>query len=482
MRALALLTVLLLAGFLMTSHLQVPFANSMHGHNNAWYGLAARNYGRYGVVALRGAMCLQAGAPVADPRLYLHHPPLVALLVRASFLAFGEGEWQTRIVPLVLSLVAVALWFALLVEVFPARPLVATIGALLAASTPLWAYYATMADPQGAGVLCALAGALLFCARWQRTHARSDLLGAQAFLLFGYLCDWPTFLAAGLMALWLWRAGGSGRAAIAVLAPAALIGTALIAWAMLYRGRGVPFGEAFASRALLAPGQSLGDALAAVGRHHLAGFCLPLALAGWIGAAAATLALVRGRLAPREALLLVPLATGVIYVLAFLPGAAIHDYWQIYLAPGLALPVCLVLDLGLAHPRARRWALGLAVGAVVIACVHGYRVSRERWRDENVPELQMKDVGREVAALTQPSERVATTLDPNLPLLFYSDRHFLFGVASLAQLMPQREAIRDLGAWLTRDRGESTAERAAGPYLQGPTRVGGYRIWAIRHP
>jgi hypothetical protein len=118
----------------------------------------------------------------------------------------------------------------------------------------------------------------------------------------------------------------------------------------------------------------------------------------------------------------------------------------------------------------------------VIACVHGYRVSRERWRDENGPELQVKDVGREVAALTQPNERVATTLDPNLPLLFYSDRHFLFGVASLAQLMPQRDAVRDLGAWLTRDSGEATAERAAGPFLQGPTRVGGYRIWAIRHP
>src|SRR5262245_19797312 len=143
MRAHTPLAVLLLAGFMMASHLRVPFANSMHGHNNAWYGLVARNYARYGVVSLRGAMCLESGPKVPEPRLYLHHPPLIGLLVHASFLAFGEGEWQTRVVPLALSLFAVALWFALLREVFPARPLVAMVGALLAASTPLWTYYAT---------------------------------------------------------------------------------------------------------------------------------------------------------------------------------------------------------------------------------------------------------------------------------------------------------------------------------------------------
>jgi hypothetical protein len=333
MRALALLTVLLLAGFLMTSHLQVPFANSMHGHNNAWYGLAARNYGRYGVVALRGAMCLQAGprSPTRGSTSIILRSWRCSCARVSSPSAKGNGRRASCRSSL--SLAAVALWFALLLEVFPERPLVATIGALLAASTPLWTYYATMADPQGAGVLGALAGALFFCARWQRTRARADLLGAQAFLLFGYLCDWPTFLAAGLIALWFWRAGGSGRAAIAMLVPAALIAAALIAWALLYRGRGVPFGEAFASRALLANGQSLGDVLAAVGRHHLAGFCPPLALAGWIGAAAATVALVRGRLAPargtapraarhrRDLRARLPARRGDPRLLADLPGA-----------------------------------------------------------------------------------------------------------------------------------------------------------------
>src|SRR5262245_7727840 len=113
---LALLAVLAVSSFLMATHLTAPFASSMSGHNNAWYSLAARNYQRYGVVSLRAAMCLEPGAPVAEPRVYLHHPPLIALLVLASFELFGEGEWQTRVVPLALSLLAVAMWFAFLRE------------------------------------------------------------------------------------------------------------------------------------------------------------------------------------------------------------------------------------------------------------------------------------------------------------------------------------------------------------------------------
>ena len=105
--------------------------------------------------------------------------------------------------------------------------------------TPLFCYYGSMVDPQGSGVILAIAGALWCTVRWQKCGRRRFLMGAQLFLVYGYGTDWLVFLAGGLLGLWLlWVRGRRGLAAATVFwGTAFLCGAFLLFWTFLVTAR-----------------------------------------------------------------------------------------------------------------------------------------------------------------------------------------------------------------------------------------------------
>ncbi len=240
-KVLGLLAVLLLTGLLTSQGLGAPFDDSDQGWGGAFYSLAARNLLRYPPDTTLLAMCVEPGALAPAPEVYFNHPPMVAWLVALSFSVFGEAEWAARLPLWLLSLGAAGALYGLLLRLGPRdgareRALWAAAGALAAVGCPAWVYYGSMVDPQGSGVLFAVALACLGAARWLEGGRRADAALCLGALGFGFLFDWPVYLAAAGLALGALRTGRRrAAAAVAGLTAAAAAGTAV--WIAAAYGR-----------------------------------------------------------------------------------------------------------------------------------------------------------------------------------------------------------------------------------------------------
>ncbi|MFO0980233.1 MAG: glycosyltransferase family 39 protein [Planctomycetota bacterium] len=491
-RALAasLLLLLLLAwsAWLMARGLDRPFENDMHGGNGAFYSLVARNFRRYPVAQLAGVMCIEPGASVREPAIYTHHPPMIGWLVWLSFALFGEGEWQARVVTLVLALLAVIALFVWLRAAFPDSLLAPFTATVLTWASPIAAHYATMPDPQGAGVMLAMFVALGGAARWQRDPRARHLVVVQLGLAFGYLFDWPAFLTALMLTWWLWcsREPRARHAAAWVGGGVLACGTVLLAWlAFMPRGPLPSLGQAFLERTAAGLDDlSIAQALRQILVLHARAFSLPTSIAGLIALVWLVACWRRPATDRSHALLLIPLGTGVCHVLLFLGGAAIHDYWQIYLAPGLALPAAwAVARMARWGPRWQHAALAASLALALTTSVAAVRFS-ERERAAGASQaLELKQLGLLLNRRVALEGYVAVPMPRCLPLLYYADRKTVwrFTPAVLADVW-QSLGVQ-LGAVVL---GAAEQFLDTSPLVRagwsGPVAVGRYRVWTRDPP
>jgi 4-amino-4-deoxy-L-arabinose transferase-like glycosyltransferase len=473
------LAIAALVAALMGRGLDAPFDMSSHqGWNGAYYSIVGRNYLRYGPGPLYLAMCMEGGAVVERPHVYLNHPPMIGLLVAASFALFGAGEAQARAVALSLSQVAALLLYVCLVRCLRGRWLAAAAATILSVSAPVWALYGAMPDPQGAGVMVGVFGAMAAVAGWAQTGRRRDLLAAHAFLLFGFLMDWPAFFAPPALAAWLLALRGARArgAALGLLAHALVAGAGLLLWAHVVGQRFPATGllNALSHHVLLdgAPQVApLSGHLAQLARHHAAGFFLPVSIGGALGALVLLGRLLRRRGA-EQGLLLVPLVVGALHVALFRAGAHAHDYWQCYLAPGLALPLVAVLAGGRGA-----WRAIVLVLLVASSVVFGFaRVAA--W---SVPSAETgRQVGNAIAAAVAEHEPVASTAPRSVPIEYYSDRKLLWQWRDAAELARRWDPARPpVGAFLV-DNDHREGFRVLTDRFGPGVRIGHLTLWDLR--
>ncbi len=488
------LALVLGAGLHLSPGTGAPFDRSFQGWNPAWYGIAARNLLRRGLVELRFGMVLDCGFPSPKPVFYTDHPPLTALLCAGSFALFGEGEVQARGIALLLSALSAGLFFLFLRELPLSSLSTAFLGTALYLGTPLAAYYGNMLDPQGSGVLFSMAGSLWAAARWARLGKRGDLLLSLAFLTFGLFYDWPAFLLAGFLGFWALRAFPGRpllqRISFWLLAGAA--GILLLAWILSLQGEAPSQGgglwAALKHRSILgglrdAKGRplALSTCLEGIWRHHAARFFLPVSFLGILG----VLVALRNspKAPPASRLLWIPLLVGLAQVFLFLQGAYSHDYWQIYLAPGLALPAAWLLGRTAAPGSGLRpWAgpLLLLLGCLVL--VLGHLRAEKRWEGQRPALMEARSAGRILREISPPDRFVVSSALPAVAVNFYSDRQIVWGMKTPALLEkifgPWKKTGPFVGAFLL----EPRALPAWRPFLSAharkpPARAGSFLIF-----
>lgn len=76
---------------------------SFSGWNGANYSLVARNHVRYGLARTKGLMVFTSRPDAEQLDYYLHHPPLLGLLVASQFYLWGESEFVARLLPILFS-------------------------------------------------------------------------------------------------------------------------------------------------------------------------------------------------------------------------------------------------------------------------------------------------------------------------------------------------------------------------------------------
>ncbi|MGH9332980.1 MAG: ArnT family glycosyltransferase, partial [Vicinamibacteria bacterium] len=336
-----LFLVVVIAAVAMSRGIDLPWRHGDHnGWGGAFYSNIARNYLRYGYLETRFAPVINTGkTPPEERRYYLTHPPFIGLAVSLSFRLFGEHEWSARLVPLAFSLGSILLLYRVGSAI--ASRETGLMAAALFSFAPVEALYGAHVDPQGPPVT--FFSLLLLLAY----HERRPWLGAGALVL-GAGFDWPIHYLAGLLAFHAsFFSPDRRRWAFGLLAGSVLLVAAFFLHARLiaprpdqqylesktadaflyWTGIRVPRGR-IPGRSIEAP--SLRDWLSRMGSHLDSLFTFPLLALGVFGAA------VFGARGPRGYLWIL-LSWGLLHILLFPLGAYVHDYWSIYLAPGLAL-------------------------------------------------------------------------------------------------------------------------------------------------
>lgn len=454
-RALAgALVVLGVAGAVFFQHLPSPFANTIHGYNSSWYAIVARNFERLGFFDLRLALCLDLGVPSAPHQLYFNHPPLFGWLCGVVAKGCGSGEWQARVVPAVLSTLAALMGFLLLRRALGGAGW-AALGAVLAALSPVWTHYGNMADPQGSGVLLGLFASCWLLLRWEENRSAGRLRALLLALAWTTLCDWPGFVFGGLVALWLWR---RDRRAAAWTAGVPVLLAGLLVLHRTWAGGGAAAGgiDVFATLGLRTGLSGLVDhrgepvpwsqCLVQIADHHLSGAFLPITVAG-----------ILALLVERRFALWAPALVGLCHVVLFPQGAYVHDFWQLYLIAGLALPATALLRrLALCS----RWVWPAALALAVASSLVAIPASEARWREGAALAERTKAAALTLSRATAPRLWVGSTLPEHKPFEFYADRRCVWNLRDPEQLL---RAWRDLapyaGGFLLRQEEHQTWSR-----------------------
>lgn len=404
-----------------------------HGDHNGWggafYSNIARNYVRLGYLDTRLAPVISTGnvAP-EDRRYYLTHPPGIGLAVSLAFHLFGESEWSARLVPLLFGLGSIVLVYRLGTKLLSKET--ALVAAALYAFAPLETLYGAHVDPQGPTVTFF---ALLLLLAYEEGR---PLLGAGALVL-GAGFDWPIHYLSGLLAVHAFFLRPDRRRwAYGLLTGSVLLVGSFLLYARFVAPhprqqylRSTPVDAfLFWSGARVPPGRIPGrpivtptprEWLSKMASHLDSLYTLPLlALAGF-----GTV------LARRRVSSLVPLILlwGTAHILLFPLGAFVHDYWSMYLAPGLALAgasglVRIVESLG------RRRTIFLAVsttGLSLFLLTVGIR------RADALPR-EPAALGKKLHELTQPDEGILMLNPLDARDAYYADRVIRDGVNRLA--------------------------------------------------
>lgn len=105
-----------------------------HDWNGVFYSNIARNYLRLGLIASKLGQVTDFGLIGTPENFYTHYPPLLTLIMAGWFKLVGIGDWQARLVPFIFSLGSLGLLWRL-------KPIAAVLAVAL---TPMWRYFSVM--------------------------------------------------------------------------------------------------------------------------------------------------------------------------------------------------------------------------------------------------------------------------------------------------------------------------------------------------
>ena len=396
-------------GLMLVVNLQSVSEDFLYGHKGwcaARRAVAGRNFVREGFVAARFGPVENTSPTIATKayKHYWHHPVGIHLLVGASFSVFGVGEWQARLVPILLMLASFLLFADLARRWWPTGP--GRWAALIFfATTPMLAYYGPFVNQEPVVLLACLASVWTYT-RWRETSGAGWVMASVGVAFISAWSDWPWFIFAFCLAvLAAARMLRTRRLDLQWFAPycaAVLLGFGVVLWHLSLLQGGDDFFKAFSDLGSFrhsGKGKTLGDVFSRQTAPWLDLFTPTLVLAALIWPVRAAVEARRGRWSDKHSVALAFLVLGFAWVAIFKHGAWVHDFWPMF--TGVYVVVAgadLVVDLtNLAARAGRHWprgpwsqrlAAGVAAGLIVTQGAAGLAGTshRVRFADPNPKE------------------------------------------------------------------------------------------------
>jgi 4-amino-4-deoxy-L-arabinose transferase-like glycosyltransferase len=213
--------ILLWVALVLSVNIQRPWINALD-YNGAVWSQSAHNILRARLAQTSGASSGFYFGPLPIPAwgYYLHHPPLLHLVITALFALFGEHEWVARLLPIGCSLVSVVLLWLLVRSCVGSRT--ATLSAAVFASLPMELRYGQMVNFEPC-VLMFMLGALLCLRYWNFSGNAFWRYGALGVILAGLWVDWAMYIFVLSLCVCLLVRSSEGRRFARVLLIAAIL-------------------------------------------------------------------------------------------------------------------------------------------------------------------------------------------------------------------------------------------------------------------
>jgi len=372
----------------------VPNWWSHLGWSGALYSIIGRNYLRYGFATYLGPVVSTGLLPSDRLVFYGNHPPLLGWLIAMSFAVFGEHEWATRLVPLLFSLGGLVVMYALVTQHFDRG--VGLLATLLMAVVPMAAYYlGSFPDVQGPHVLFFMLLSLFFYFRWIESGKRGHFVGLALAVVCGILSDWPgLYTPLIIVAYHGFTQRRDTLPPLAILSAASVVLVLALIWYLSWLVHDPwIFLKAFVSWSIAGKSElpntsgllsAILDWITTVLGKHVLYLYTPVVLSLAVSYLIVRWFRMGRRRSPdRFHLVWLLLTFGSLHIVLGLRGATTHDYWSMYLTPGLVLAAALWLN-DLSDPQSGR-SLGVRAVSLFVSCTVGllglYQVAeRLDWR------------------------------------------------------------------------------------------------------
>lgn len=179
-------------GIVLSENISRPWVN-LNDFNGAVWSQAAHNILRAGLVQTEGASSGFYFGPLPIPPrgYYLHHPPLLHLILTWMFGLLGEHEWVARLLPIVCSIASGILLWWLVRSCAGRRTAAFTLGILVC--LPMELRYGNMVNFEPL-VLMLILGALYGLRQWQLSSNGWWKALAVGLMMAGMWVDWAMYL------------------------------------------------------------------------------------------------------------------------------------------------------------------------------------------------------------------------------------------------------------------------------------------------
>ena len=200
-----IVALVVLYALFLTHNIADPFIGTSEAFNGM-YGIAAWNWLRVGAVNLWFTQMtpynVEPILPEITKNFFINHPQFFIAPAAISYWLFGIGEWQTRLGPIIFSLLSLLIFWAIIKRVFK-NPLLAAVSSLFYIFFPMGIYYGRMLTQEPVTMLFVLAFIWATIAfEQERSRKYFYLFCAAAFV--GGLMDWQFVFTAA--AVWLYIA------------------------------------------------------------------------------------------------------------------------------------------------------------------------------------------------------------------------------------------------------------------------------------
>ncbi|MFH1849809.1 MAG: glycosyltransferase family 39 protein [archaeon] len=415
-RGVVLLAIVLVLGFAARLEgISEPWAGGHHGYNGALYSTVARNYLRHGYLAL-------GFAPVTDPvdmkKLYLHHPPMLGIMLSFVYSVFGVHEWAARLMMAVFSVANVALVFLIARRLYDNTA--GLYASVFASFFPMSVFYGTMVDVQGSMAMFFILAMALSYLKWLGGKHIGWMI---ALFVLGSLVEWGIYYAVLFLVIDAMIENRVRFWGILVL-PGVAVGMLMLFFAYTWVLTGSVSGGGLIGTAV----QAVSGGVNGSGYERSFGivdfiireFQRIVSYFTWIGAGLfmAFLFMPSRKRSDRFALLMV--LFGLSYVFLIINAAWVHDYNLYYLMPGLALASGRVM--GSLHRQGRMAALCIT-GLFILMSIANVSEARKMHDGTLFFEL-----GMYINENTEPGQTVMVSIDYHPEISYYADRTVVYGV------------------------------------------------------